>query len=739
MNSFRVLIVEDVPADSELIQKIVRKSYPESSFINVESRDGYLDALEHYCPALILSDYSLPHFDGMSALELALENAPELPFIIVTGSINEETAAECIKAGAWDYVLKDHLGRLGSAIEKALAQQKLRQERKAALQALHESEERYRNIFQVASVSITVVSEGLIRLVNPAGLKLVGAESEVDVVGRPIIDFVGEDGIAEVESRIARVLAGEQGVYPAEDVFKKLDGTPINVEVMASPLTYNNKPSVQVIITDITRRKQAEQEQERLREALFREKEYLNSLIRNANTLIITWTSDFVITEFNRAFEELSGIKREGVVGRRIDMYNSVTKNEKLSQYIMESAQGKNLRNIEFPISDRSGAPRAVIWSSAAIKDSEGKYIATIVQGTDITERKEADEKNLYLSYHDHLTDLYNRRYFEYRLRQYDDEKNLPLTIIMGDVNGLKLINDSFGHEAGDELLRKAATVIKKGCRENDIVARIGGDEFGIILPRADEEVAEKIIHRIKEEAQEVDFDNAILSISFGYATMHRLNKKFEELMMEAENYMYRRKMYESASMRNKTIDIIMNALYEKSDRELQHSQRVSRLSTKIAEAMGFHPDEVNKIKMSGLVHDIGKIGISEKILNKPGKLDDDEWALVRKHPEAGWRILSSAKEFTDLARQILYHHERWDGKGYPEGLSGQRIPLEARIISVADAYDAMTSQRSYRVAFKPDDAAEELRRCAGSQFDPEIIDVFLNRVLKSEKSESVT
>jgi diguanylate cyclase (GGDEF)-like protein/putative nucleotidyltransferase with HDIG domain len=386
---------------------------------------------------------------------------------------------------------------------------------------------------------------------------------------------------------------------------------------------------------------------------------------------------------------------------------------------------------VEIPVTHRSGESRTVLWSSAVIKDSAGKNIATIVQGTDITERKEADEKNLYLSYHDHLTDLYNRRYFEYRLSQLNEDKYLPLTIVMGDVNGLKLINDSFGHEAGDEILRKAAYVIKKGCRENDVVARIGGDEFGIILTKTDEESAEKIIRRFKDEAQAVDFDNTLLSISFGYSTLHQKNKRIEEVMMEAENYMYRRKMYESASMRNKTIDIIMSALYEKSDRELKHSQRVSRLSGKIAESLGFGKEDVNRIKMSGLVHDIGKIGISEKILNKSGPLDTDERTLIRRHPEAGWRILSSAKEFSDLAKQILYHHERWDGRGYPEGLKGEEIPIEARIIAVADAYDAMSSSRAYRSALKKEDVIKQMTLNSGSQFDPKIIDVFLNKVLK--------
>jgi diguanylate cyclase (GGDEF)-like protein/PAS domain S-box-containing protein len=732
LNIYRVLMIEDVPTDASLIERVVKSVLPDSEFKCVETREDYLSALECFQPGIILSDYSLPHFDGMAALELALQIVPETPFIVVTGSVNEETAAECIKAGAWDYVLKEHLTRLGPAIRSALDQQKLRQERKAALRALHESEERYRNIFQVASACIVVISDGVIRMMNPAGLALFGVRSETDILGKPVGNFVSRDTFKRVNGRIERLLAGEQGNYPVEDIFTKLDGSPINVEFVASPLTYNDKPAVQVIITDITQRKKAEQERERLREALHRDKMLLDSLIQNANAPIITWSSDLLITEFNHAFEQLTGVRREDMIGRRLDQTLPVGSDERIMEYISNTMNGRNWSNVEIPITDRNGETRTVLWNSASIRDESGKYIATIVQGTDITERKKADEDNLYLSYHDHLTDIYNRRYFEHYLSQVINERCFPLTILMGDVNGLKLINDSFGHEAGDELLRKAAQVIRKGCRENDIVARIGGDEFGVILTRTDEENAEKIVKRIKEEASAIDFDNALLSISFGYSTAQRMNRKIDEMMMEAENYMYRRKMYESASMRNKTIDIIMNALYEKSDRELHHSQRVSGISAEIAGKLGFAPDEINKIRMSGLVHDIGKIGISEKILNKPGKLDNDEWALIKKHPEAGWRILSAAKEFSDLADNVLHHHEWWDGRGYPEGLQGEKIPIEARIIAVADAYDAMTSSRSYREPLEPDAVITELERGAGSQFDPKIVDIFLGKLQKN-------
>jgi diguanylate cyclase (GGDEF)-like protein/PAS domain S-box-containing protein len=730
-NALHILLIEDTAVDAMLIERTLKKDFPNCCLICVDTRVDYIKAIQERIPDVILSDYALPSFDGMSALKIALELVPDVPFIIVTGTINEETAVECIKAGAWDYILKDRLMRLCPAIHNSLEQKKIRHERSLALKALNESEERYRNIFQVAPVCIVVHTNEIIDMINPAGLKLFGAKSPGEIIGKHISLVYDSEAQKRAQIRAQRLQSGEQGIYPVEDVFRKLDGTPIDVELTASLLTYNNKPAIQVILTDISNRKRAEQEQKRLQEALYREKEYLNSLIQNANAPIIIWTNEMVITEFNHAFEELTGYKKEEIVGKRVDETVTARMNEVMMQRINDTKSGKTWSNQEISIVDKNGQIRAVLWNSANITDLNGNYIATIVQGTDITERKKADENHLYLSYHDHLTNIYNRRYFEYQLKQLKGDAVLPLTIIMGDVNGLKLINDSFGHEAGDEILIRAASVITKGCREKDIVARLGGDEFGIILLNTGEEEAIGIIKQIKTEASKCDFDNALLSISFGYATMVNNNKKIEDLMMEAENFMYRRKMYESASMRNRTIDVIMNALYEKSNREMRHSQRVSLLSAQIAEKLSFGADEVKKIKISGLVHDIGKIGISEKILNKPGPLDEDEWSLIKKHPEAGWRILSSAKEFSDLAKQILHHHENWDGTGYPEGLRGQQIPIEARIIAVADAYDAMCSQRAYRSALKKKEVVNQFVEGSGKQFDPKIVDVFLKEVLK--------
>ena len=303
----------------------------------------------------------------------------------------------------------------------------------------------------------------------------------------------------------------------------------------------------------------------------------------------------------------------------------------------------------------------------------------------------------------------------------------------MGDVNGLKLINDSFGHAMGDELLRKVAEVIKNECRADDIIARLGGDEFVIILHETDAFETEQIIKRIKELSLKEKVGNIDISISFGYATKSNEEENIQEIFKYAEDLMYRHKRSESSGIRSRTIDLVMNTLYKKSSKEQLHSIKVSEICEAIANKMNFSENDVYQIKIAGLMHDIGKIEIDEKILNKPEKLSKDEWEKMQRHPELGYRILSSVNEFSVIADDVFEHHERWDGKGYPRGLKGEESSLHARIITVADAYDAMTSDRTYKKALSEEEAINEIRRCSGTQFDPEVTRIFVEKVLGQE------
>ncbi|UWG96568.1 diguanylate cyclase [Dehalobacter sp. DCM] len=340
-----------------------------------------------------------------------------------------------------------------------------------------------------------------------------------------------------------------------------------------------------------------------------------------------------------------------------------------------------------------------------------------------------------YLSNHDDLTGLYNRRFYEEELIRKDTEKNLPLSIIMADINGLKLINDSFGHAKGDELLMKAAQEIRDGCRSGDIIARLGGDEFVIILPRTDTPTVQQIMKRITDRIINKKVETIDISISFGYETKYQSEEDIQEIIKKAEDNMYRQKLYESSSQRSKTIDLIMNALFAKSNREMSHSKRVSEICETIAISMKLNKEMVNQIKIAGLMHDIGKMGVNEKILNKPHRLTGEEWKEIKRHPEIGYRILSSANEFSEIAGYILEHHERWDGQGYPKGLKGDEISLQARIIAIADACDAMTCYRPYSNGLSEMEARKEIKRCSGTQFDPVITEVFLEKCMGREKS----
>ncbi len=358
-----------------------------------------------------------------------------------------------------------------------------------------------------------------------------------------------------------------------------------------------------------------------------------------------------------------------------------------------------------------------------------------LVGSKDITERRVFEEKLMYLSYHDQLTGLYNRRFFEEELIRLDTNRNLPITIAMGDVNGLKLINDSFGHLKGDQLLKRVAFAMCKACREDDIVTRLGGDEFAVILPKTSEKDAEKIVSRIIDLTGNEKIEGLNISISFGFQTKNTGNEDINMQMKEAEEKMYRHKINESSSMRNKTIELIMNTLFEKNEKEMEHSKRVSGICVKIATELGFAKDDINRLRTAGLMHDIGKIGIDEKILNSDHSLDNEEWVQIKKHPEIGSRILSSSTEFFEISVDVLQHHERWDGKGYPNGLNGEEISVKARIIALADTYDAMMSDRAYRKTFTRKQAIDEITRCSGTQFDPKIVQVFL-KMIQHESTE---
>ncbi|MFA9465062.1 MAG: HD domain-containing phosphohydrolase [Velocimicrobium sp.] len=373
------------------------------------------------------------------------------------------------------------------------------------------------------------------------------------------------------------------------------------------------------------------------------------------------------------------------------------------------------------------------VFELRIIQCFEDKVMA-IVRG--ITDEHKHLKQIEYLSYHDQVTRLYNRRFYEEELKHLDVLEFLPFCVIIADINGLKLVNDSFGHNAGDLLLGKFAQVLQSTCPKTDRIARIGGDEFAVLLPNTTEKQVEKIVQSIMENCEKENVNAITLSVSLGWGIKLDRDEELMDILKSAEDMMYKKKLLEAPSRRGKTIELIINTLHEKNPREEQHSHRVAELCEKLAIELKLPDHEKGELRSAGLLHDIGKIAIPEELLNKPGKLTREEYGNICRHPEIGYRILCSAHDMSDIAEFVFAHHERWDGKGYPRGLKEEEIPVVSRMIAIADAYDAMTSARSYRFSFSEEEAAMEILKNAGVQFDPELAHRFVYDVLRYKPEE---
>jgi len=447
--------------------------------------------------------------------------------------------------------------------------------------------------------------------------------------------------------------------------------------------------------------------------------------------------SDFIIIENNSASSTLLGFEgTENIRGKSIwefspefqpDGMLSKEKGLIISEIIRNN--GKHKFEWWLQKIDKTTLPVEIMINSIILNGRLVFYVSC----RDIRDRKQMEHKLEYLSYHDELTGLYNRRFFEEEFKRLDVPRNYPLTLVIGDVNGLKLVNDSFGHIVGDKVIKKVSELITKASRSDDIIARVGGDEYIMLLPQTTSQEAKKIVGRINNFISNEKVESICISASFGWETKLLETEDRQSIFKKAEDYMYRRKLNESPYFKGRTINAIINSLYQKNTNEEVHSKRVSDLCEKIGTALNLSEENVEELKNAGLVHNIGQIAIDENILNKKGTLSVEEWKKIKKHPEIGYRILSTVNELSEMAEYVLAHHEKWNGEGYPKGLIGEDIPLQSRIISIADAFGAMTNERSYKQILALKDAVEELQKNAGTQFDPNLVNIFIDKVISKE------
>lgn len=378
----------------------------------------------------------------------------------------------------------------------------------------------------------------------------------------------------------------------------------------------------------------------------------------------------------------------------------------------------------------KDGAEVPVEDTAAPIKNKNGELVGCVLVFRDYSERKERQRRIEYLSYHDQLTGLYNRRFFDEEMVRLDEKNEVPVSFIYADVNGLKTMNDVFGHAAGDDLLKKVGEVLSAECREDDIVCRTGGDEFIIILRYTEKPHTEALVKKIESRIENEKVMDINISLSFGWGTKASSLQSLWGVLKESESSMYQKKIYCRSSIRSAVIESILKTLCLKSPIEAKHSERVGNTCEAIGKAFGLKENELKALEIAGKLHDIGKIAVDEAILNKTEELTEADWAQIRNHPETGYRILGTSTAYNSIAECVLAHHERWDGQGYPKGLSGEQINWMARVIAVADTYDAMTYPRVYHRSMEHMEIINELKSSAGTNIDPDITRVFVEKVL---------
>nr|WP_319775942.1 diguanylate cyclase [uncultured Sphaerochaeta sp.] len=351
----------------------------------------------------------------------------------------------------------------------------------------------------------------------------------------------------------------------------------------------------------------------------------------------------------------------------------------------------------------------------------DGTIIGSVITFLDNTERKRNQEKIAFLSLHDQLTGLHNRTYADQAMVRLDTEDQLPLSIIIGDVNGLKLTNDIFGHAMGDKLLQRISRSLRLSCRTSDVVSRIGGDEFLILLPHTDGNEANQIVKRIEEHLEEDGIRAGKRSIALGSATKNSTEDAIQGTFDRAEDQMYRRKTLRRAETQKQQLQDLCEMLYEKAPVERLHAKKVQQHAAYLATLLHLNDEEVIKLKRAGLYHDIGKVVLAPEIITSKNR-DTLIQELYREHVSAGYRILNMFEDTVDLAPMILHHHEWWDGSGYLKGLQGTEIPYLSRLLRLAEVWE-----REHLDQATKQEIEKILNKIAGIEIDPHLVERILS------------
>jgi len=478
------------------------------------------------------------------------------------------------------------------------------------------------------------------------------------------------------------------------------------------------------IISDINI---SEKDHDSLEKALEESEEKYRDLIEALPLGVIELDREGIIESVNQSALDILGCSREDLLKKHFTAVEAIEEGNLRSYFKLfdYAVNGERKIPAEIVFTGADGSETYVETSYNLVK--KGPRIANIqVLLEDITDSKKTRRELEYLRFHDQLTGLYNRAFMDQEIKRLDVSRKLPMSIILGDINGLKLVNDAFGNDEGDRLLCMIADIFRRSCRREDIIARYGEDEFIVLLPNTDAETVSGIGNRIMEMCKSISRDHFHFVMSLGKATKTGLETGFNEILTEARDLLYRNKLTGGKSVPGNAVTALVDSLMGRGYETKEHIKRIEKMADQIANALQLPKSQSDDLILLASLHDLGKVAIPDEILKEKEKLSREDWEIIRSYPEIGYNIARQSFKFSHIADYILSHHERWDGKGYPRQLKEEDIPLLSRIMAILDAYDVMRTGRFYKKTLSKKEAVRELRECSGSQFDPALVEAFI-------------
>lgn len=744
-DELRILQLEDEPADAEIALRELTRAGLSFSAFRVDARESFVSALRQFNPDVILADYYLPSFDGPTALVIAREHLPDVPFIFVSGAMGEECAIESLHRGAADYVLKDHLGKLPLAVTRALEEAKERSCRRRAEAGLAESEERFRKIAESMQDALIIADrDAQITYWNHAAERMFGYSFD-EVRSRQLDALLVPPSSGSAFGHWWKRFRDTEGdaAPRTELTVRRKDGSELPVELSMSSAPINGSWHAIASARDISDRKHAD--------AVRAE---LAAIVESSEDAVIGKNLDGVITSWNRGAEKMFGYRADETLGQPITMLAAGTVCREMEGMLEQLRKSRSVVRQELVCRCKSGSPIDVSLTLSPIRGADGDFVGVSTIGRDITRRKAAEQglkrSNRFLHTLSRCNETLIHATDETALLQemcrtvvesggfalawvgfveHDAAKTIRPRAWSGErsaeyVEALKLTwaeSERGQGPSGRAVRTGRIQVVQEIARAAELAPwRRQVDEYGfkscVSLPlKANGETIGVLSIYSADTGIFNDGETALLAelaadVAFGITTLRVRKQQAEGALRLAKSL-------------EETIRAIATTIEMRDPYTGGHQRRVSRLAGAIAREMGMPDEQVASVLRGAEIHDIGKIYIPAEILNRPGRLTPIEFRMIESHPQIGYDIVKDIDFPWPVRTMILQHHERLDGSGYPNGLKGEEILLEARLIAVADVVEAMMNHRPYRAALGVQVALDEIRRGSGRIFDPRAVD----------------